>query len=256
MVKLIPIPNDEGVRRFGYPAAVNNKISIKEFKVTYPSVEESAQCSCVCHVSSNKCCELCATNLVKSIHEALELLNDFYENYGGRLKVIEDLFAGKSFKPIHDAMELHVERFDNRIDSLESSIGIINGIIKPRQEIELCLEDQRESLDKCFERIEILENQDYLEQLEGFNRLSENIEIIEGHLFSDGGVIERIEKLESVVELAFKVETFKKDFKTPHKCPVCDGNGRVSLDKPLVKDNATFFSISCVPCKEEGIVWG
>lgn len=43
--------------------------------------------------------------------------------------------------------------------------------------------------------------------------------------------------------------------KKPHKCPVCNSEGRVKLDTPLKKDNVTYFSISCVSCKEQGIVW-
>ncbi len=42
----------------------------------------------------------------------------------------------------------------------------------------------------------------------------------------------------------------------PHKCPVCDGEGRTKCDPPLRRENAVYFSMSCVACKETGIVWG
>src|SRR6185369_15766354 len=106
--------------------------------------ESKLQCTCACHVSNNPCCQKCNNTVVKQLvqmlGEDLQGLKIFCVDYGHRLVEIENLFSGKSFKPIHDAMELHVDLFDKRVKSVEH-------LVKHYQE----------GIEKCFERIETID---------------------------------------------------------------------------------------------------
>ena len=84
----------------------------------------------------------------------------------------------------------------------------------------------------------------------------------EAHSRSHNDIFDRVEKLEKLDDefalLQGQINAMRilGDDKKPHKCPVCNGEGRVKCDPPLKKDNATYFSLSCVPCQEKGVVWG
>lgn len=155
--------------------------------------------------------------------EELDLIRKFYEHYDKCLKVIEDLFAGKSFKPIHDAMELHVERFNKRILDIES------------EDYSAQLEGLEE---KVCDELEIIKDFN-TETQKGFNRLSERIEM------SEKTISELVDKIAEIGN------HYYREKQTPHKCPVCEGSGGIA--HPLVGSLAL---VVCKSCKGEGIIWG
>ena len=98
-----------------------------------------------------------------------------------RLEQLEHFFSGKVKNPIYDAIELHIEKFHERIKSIET-------------------------------------------------------------------LVEKIEDMQIAMTTMPNV-VWAKYQKTPHKCPVCDGQGKLWPIGTIGYDR-------CDPCEGKGIVWG
>lgn len=81
--------------------------------------------------------------------------------------------------------------------------------------------------------------------------------IIEMHIEDIDHQIERLTKIVANLERNLElILNHQKQVNQPYKCPVCDGNGRITLKEPFKEGNEIIFSISCHSCKDKGIVWG
>lgn len=132
----------------------------------------------------------------------------FHAEFGKRLATIEDLFAEKSFKPIHDAMELHVERFNERISTLENHV---------------CFnKDNRHDLNQSLKAIQ----HDYKREIDSLEKT----------------VASLVDKIAEIANFYYREKT------TPHKCPVCEGAGKL-WPKDMLGYNL------CHPCEGKGVLW-
>jgi hypothetical protein len=121
-------------------------------------------------------------------------------------------------------------------------------------------------IEKCFERIEKLEDQDkngymYLKgqidalgehknrQIDENRKISRKIDELEKDIIEiNHPLIEKIEKLEGAICAS----------KKPYKCPVCGGNGNHPDQSPRLgyKVFATTGIYVCIACEGKGIIWG
>lgn len=96
--------------------------------------------------------------------------------------------------------------------------------------------------------------------------LSRRIENLE-NAWKECSVSNPIKKIEerfrdidcSVIELCFKVNDLykikeKNDYKKPHKCPVCNSLGFISVS--LIESGKELYKNNCHCCDGKGIVWG
>lgn len=105
-----------------------------------------------------------------------------------------------------------------------------------------------------------------IRQIDENRKISKRIDQIERDLIDiSSPLLERIEEIENglinrigilgtaLQQLSDENHKLKK---APHKCPVCEGEGRIVLKVPLVTKTSTCYSINCVPCEGKGIIWG
>lgn len=85
-------------------------------------------------------------------------------------------------------------------------------------------------------------------------QIDENMKVLRRLDEIENGLINRIGILGTALQ-QLSDENHKLR-KTPHKCPVCEGEGRITLKVPLVTKTSTCYSINCVPCEGKGIIWG
>lgn len=61
--------------------------------------------------------------LYRKVHiDCIRLIDKVTNDFNKRLNIIEDLFAEKTFKPIHEAMETYVEVFAKRLENIENRL--------------------------------------------------------------------------------------------------------------------------------------
>jgi len=84
-------------------------------------------------------------------------------------------------------------------------------------------------------------------------KFEKRMEELENIIKYNQGLIGRIGILGEALHTLSEENTKLK--KIPHKCPVCDGHGRLNLKEPLITKNSTCYSISCVPCEGKGIIF-
>lgn len=136
-----------------------------------------------------------------------------------------------------------LECHKTNIDSLRKEVSILRQLDKAQTVVISRLE----RLEKILPRYDEL-HKEWMDRIDKLERLYNASTDIEQVLLNR---VKELERFQEVTHLEFHARN-----KKPHKCPVCDGDGRVKLATPLKKDDVTYFSISCVPCKEKGIVWG
>lgn len=66
-------------------------------------------------------------------------------------------------------------------------------------------------------------------------------------------VTERLDKLETEINVLRYLRSIEHDPKKPHKCPVCEGSERYKFT-PSRGDSE--ITIECKSCEGKGIVWG
>jgi hypothetical protein len=214
----------------------------------------------------------------------ISALKGFYGEFGHRLKIIEDLFEGKSFKPIHDAMETHVEMFNERIEKLEDYMDIEDRITATSVLMRLDEVEKRAGFDLDKLKDHVSGVQDTCSHNNAV--LCKDINKIEQYIYGEGDIgalVGRIENLEKndtfddnqrdVLEKRInKLEShFSGDYQlvasklNPHKCPICYGEGNIyKQEMPSVHD--TLFGWQkdamgtaykpCKSCDGKGIIWG
>jgi hypothetical protein len=160
-------------------------------------------------------------------------------------KRVDELEEKISEKYAHPCIIQRIEKLENLIDVKKAEQIICDGanlhltILKFEKRMKE-LEDQINAFD---------EDAEYLDSLS----LPKRIERLENIIKDNQGLIGRIGILgEALHTLSEENNKLKK---TPHKCPVCDGHGRLNLKEPLITKNSTCYSISCVPCEGKGIIW-
>jgi len=194
----------------------------------------------------------------------LEKIKSFYADYGHRLAIIEDLFAGKSFKPIHDAMEVHVEAFNKRIEALEDwRKKLHNDLICPSGGY--MWQTQPSNYDtvlaKKFNDLQAVVNS-RLENLEGYMRMEDRV--------TASDILLRLSHLESQFDEICKNYDANRVIvqRQPYKCPICEGAGyskpeiRATMQSMTIdgvqckKGDSVYFKATCRTCEGKGIVWG
>ncbi len=132
----------------------------------------------------------------------------------------------------------HPIKLSERVKDIEYRL---EHIVELPTELDIRLQDVERILDKSIDKTK--EVRDRLSEVE------KNQDRIPGN------VVNRVSNLEEFINKNWILKR-----REPHKCPVCDGNGRIKLSKPLVVDHhpgqSTFFSMNCIACEEKGIVWG
>ncbi len=172
-------------------------------------------------------------------------INRSNEDYSRRLAILEDLFAGKSFKPIHDAMNSHIEMFNKRIEALESSSAMNSdsiGVVDSAYD-EACraIEKRLDAVEAGNQRpdIDFSTSEEFLSKLavpmnqvnvKDFEKMYPNI--------SDQAMIPEkasIKECQSEIEELHRIvkchgEVINQKRLSPFKCPACDGKGIYKLD--------------------------
>lgn len=230
-------------------------------------------------------------NQVSDLNEEVRQISDWMMDKQEKIKFLDqqldecrgEIGELKSKKAQADLVASHYIKVNDRLDKLESEN-------KMRQDTIACVDRAYdEECEKLEKRIITLEERGsyqsdvnakisrsvdeiaepfsdfderitYLEKLESESRLMklESTKLTQ-ELDPKVWVFmkEQIDKLEqSILETRIQFIDQLGNDKKPYKCPVCLGEGRVKLDEPLKKDNTTYFSINCISCKEQGIVWG
>ena len=201
---------------------------------------------------------------LKSKKAEAELVADHYIKVINRLDKLEE---DSENHPTHENLMM-VEEITNELDRKVSNLESEN---KMRQDTIACVdraydtacEELHKRLDKLEERDKL--HQKNVERIESglIQFMEHNHHLTQSHkcqIDENRKISARVDELEKTVsELADKIAEianfYYKEKKTPQRCPVCNGEGRVTLNEPLKKDNTTYFSISCVPCEGKGIVW-
>ena len=62
--------------------------------------------------------------------------------------------------------------------------------------------------------------------------------------------LEHLEQLEKIEDMERQIYSNKK----PHKCPVCEGEGKKKIK--YLSDGRPLIVIDCISCEGKGIVWG
>lgn len=151
-----------------------------------------------------------------------------------RIEKLEHFFSGKIKNPIYDAIEIHVEKFNERISDLEKW---------KKAAIEKNIQD--------VNRMRDLEK--------AFLAAKERVEMLEKHLRSYHELILGA----CPIELEKTIRDNMRG-KIPHKCPVCDFSGAIQLEsmeeitrfKDVMKTDDGRYFIWCKSCEGKGIVWG
>ncbi len=98
--------------------------------------------------------------------------------------------------------------------------------------------------------------------IENFNKriekLNDRVECLEKHIISLKDHIKRYHELilgTCPIDLEKTIRSNMKD-KTPHKCPVCEGNCMRPNPLVVIKNEKMPINLDCIVCEGKGIVWG
>ncbi len=179
--------------------------------------------------------------LGECLHLQSENLREL-ENIKPRLEKLEHFFSGKVKNPIYEAIEAHIEGFNERIVKIEE-----------KKEAKFCYESFafafNDTASKIDARIKTLE------------------EIMTGQLDPTAFVIlkEKITALETEINTVRALGSRAYHPRKPHKCPVCEGSQRDYFDMLLAcsqyPDNTKLDHEGrryqeCRACEGKGILWG
>ncbi len=191
-----------------------------------------------------------------------------------RLNEIEEKISEKYAHPDVITRLERLEKYKSLIDYLNNNR---NDWRDPINKNEHLIEHAQDGIEKCFERIEKLENssfEDMKNELICFkkqrNEIKERLDKLE-MMYKIERKVERIAELESKLEdiiprvwsseqkgcvaIDYIENNGKFKNKTPHKCPVCDGSGKVK-EKLSSFVNGKEILCDCKSCEGKGIVWG
>lgn len=183
-------------------------------------------------------------NQVSDLNEEVRQISDWMMDKQEKIKFLDDQLDQcrgeigelKSKKAQADLVASHYIKVNDRLDKLESEN-------KMRQDTIACVDRAYdEAMVNIEKRLGKLESGKLYQELDPkvWDFMKERIDKLEQSILET--------RIQFIDQLGYE--------KKPYKCPVCLGEGRVKLDEPLKKDNVTYFSINCISCKEQGIVWG
>jgi len=211
----------------------------------------------------SSCCDNCGVLLenCKCVWKEVRYLYKMFGELSLRLDKNWDLSyksddnLSKRIVAIYETVE-EMRDHDARINDLEK-IGVEQRLIKLESD-KLSQELDPKVWVHMNERVDKLESMTAMLDLQIKAKKFE-VEMDRGNHYMEcfSALIKKAnDKIDNLEQLIYDRKDKRLSNVKPHKCPVCNGEGRVKLEKPLIKDNITYFSISCVPCKEQGIVWG
>ncbi len=142
-------------------------------------------------------------------------------------------------------------QLENRVAVLEQWIDTIKANWLSKQSVEILIETNdnnifgqiegiqqlivhaQEGIEKCFERIERLEL-DHLDKLSPYAYVTLNT---------------KLQELETEINTVRALGSRAFHPSRPHKCPVCDGRGKLWPQGTIGYDR-------CEPCEGKGVLWG
>jgi len=143
-------------------------------------------------------------------------------------------------------------RLSERIEELEDKFRVLKIYDKPLQ-----AQMWQENILKRLEKLEGAYQSDFESTKEVILALSQQKERIEKlELWKEAAIekniqdnqrMKEIERYQEITHLEYKATS-----KKPHRCPVCEGKGKIHFTLPA----GGYWEQDCKPCETKGIVWG